>query len=73
MSAEGLKKAMERFGQAAPMETVEGRGSGLGLPIVKGLVEAHGGTFHLESQAGVGTRAWAEFPAARLIRKRQAA
>jgi signal transduction histidine kinase len=73
MSVEGLKKAMERFGQAGPMETVEGRGSGLGLPIVKGLVEAHGGTFHLESQVGVGTRAWAEFPAARLIRKRQAA
>jgi len=73
MTAEGLKKAMEPFGQAAPMETVEGHGSGLGLPIVKALVEVQGGSFHLESQYGIGTRAWAEFPDACLIRKRHAA
>jgi NO-binding membrane sensor protein with MHYT domain/nitrogen-specific signal transduction histidine kinase len=73
MSNEGLKKAMEPFGQAAAMETVEGRGSGLGLPIVKALVEAQGGSFHLESKLGVGTRAWVEFPATRLVRRRQAA
>ena len=73
MSSQDLKTAMEPFGQATAMETVEGRGSGLGLPIVRNLVEAHGGTFHLESQLRVGTRAWAEFPAACLVRKRRAA
>ncbi|HEY2011437.1 MAG TPA: MHYT domain-containing protein [Rhizomicrobium sp.] len=73
MSPQDLKTAMEPFGQVTAMETVEGRGSGLGLPIVRSLVEAHGGTFNLESQLRVGTRAWAEFPAARLARKRRAA
>jgi two-component system cell cycle sensor histidine kinase PleC len=73
MSEQDLKKAMEPFGQATAMSTIEGRGTGLGLPITKGLVEAQGGTFHLESQHGIGTRAWAEFSSACLIRKRQAA
>lgn len=62
MTADGLKEALEPFGQAAPMETVEGRGSGLGLPIVKTLVQAHGGVLRLESEFDKGTRAFAEFP-----------
>jgi len=66
MSADGLKLAMEPFGQAAPMETIEGHGTGLGLPIVKALVEAHGGVLRLESQLDKGTRAFAEFPAERV-------
>jgi NO-binding membrane sensor protein with MHYT domain/nitrogen-specific signal transduction histidine kinase len=73
MSEQEMKKAMEPFGQATAMSTVEGRGSGLGLPITKGLVEAQGGTFRLESQHGVGTRAWAEFSSACLVRNRRAA
>jgi len=73
MSPEGLKLALEPFGQSAPMETVEGHGTGLGLPIVKALVETLGGVFRLESQLDKGTRAFAEFPAERVQEQNRAA
>lgn len=38
-------------------------GSGLGLAIAKGLVEAHGGTLHVDSVAGEGTTCWFTIPA----------
>ncbi len=40
-----------------------GRGTGLGLPIVREIVEAHGGTVRLESRAGEGTTAVVRLPA----------
>lgn len=42
------------------------RGSGLGLPIVRQLIELHGGTFELTSVFGEGTRASITLPAARV-------
>ena len=39
-----------------------GVGSGLGLPIVHGLVEQHGGTIELRSTEGVGTTVTVRFP-----------
>jgi signal transduction histidine kinase len=42
-------------------------GSGLGLPIVKGLVEAHGGTVEIDSAPGRGTTVRLRFPPARLV------
>ena len=39
------------------------RGAGLGLPIVKHLVELHGGSVALSSEPGKGTNVTARFPA----------
>lgn len=38
------------------------RGAGLGLSIVKQLVELHGGTTMLQSEPGIGTRVTVRFP-----------
>jgi PAS domain S-box-containing protein len=38
------------------------KGAGLGLPISKGLVEAHGGIMWLESAPGIGTKAFFTLP-----------
>ena len=53
----------DRFGQVRPEVTTPHRGSGLGLPIVKGLMEMHGGRIRLTSELGVGTTVTVVFPA----------
>jgi two-component system cell cycle sensor histidine kinase PleC len=74
MDAAGIKKALEPYGQVSQAtNNAEGKGTGLGLPIVKALIEAHGATFHIESALGVGTRVWGEFSPARIPPERQAA
>ena len=60
MPPEILRRAFDPFFTTKPF----GRGSGLGLPIARGLVESTGGTLWLESEPGVGTRALAELPRA---------
>ena len=55
MSAEEQERALQPFGQATPATTRNYGGTGLGLPITKGLVEAHGGTLTIDSRAGCGT------------------
>src|SRR5262249_58883323 len=52
IAPENLPRVFDRFWQA----TRTGRqGAGLGLPITKGIVEAHGGRIWVESRAGSGT------------------
>ena len=46
-----------------PFFTTKSRGTGLGLPLARRLVEAHGGTLTLEKRTGGGTRATVLIPA----------
>jgi len=55
MDEEEQERAMQPFGQAKPATTRNYGGTGLGLPISKGLVEAHGGNLTIESRPGCGT------------------
>jgi two-component system cell cycle sensor histidine kinase PleC len=57
----------ENFGQGQHDITLSEKGTGLGLPIVKGIVEAHGGVVKLVSEIGKGTTVTVFFPKARAI------
>jgi two-component system, cell cycle sensor histidine kinase PleC len=59
-----LMRAFSR-GAHATKQAIEG--AGLGLPIVKGLMEAHGGTLDIVSEPGRGTDVLCYFPAARVL------
>jgi signal transduction histidine kinase len=52
IAAEDLPHVFDRFWQARKGER---RGAGLGLPIVKGILEAHCGRIWVESALGMGT------------------
>jgi len=49
-------KVFESFGQGRHDAILADKGTGLGLPIVKGLAEAHGGQVTLQSAPHQGTR-----------------
>jgi len=63
-----IARVMEPFGQVDNPINRKYRGTGLGLPLTKGLVELHGGSFQLESTPGVGTIITIRLPAHRLKR-----
>ncbi|GAA4253433.1 hypothetical protein GBZ26_24595 [Azospirillum formosense] len=66
MTPEQIEKAAQPFYQAEDGATRRFQGSGLGLSIVKSLMEAHGGYLLLEGSAGAGLRVSLHFPAERV-------
>lgn len=48
-------KIFERFRQVEHLFTRNREGSGIGLSLVKSIIEAHGGTIHVESEEGMGS------------------
>ncbi len=55
MTAPDIGRLFERFFRTDSAQTQHIQGSGLGLPIVKAIVEAHGGTITVTSEPNVGT------------------
>ncbi len=65
MSEQEIPRALEAFVQIARGYAQDG--TGLGLPIVKALVEMHGGTLEIASAVGEGTTVTVRLPAWRLV------
>jgi signal transduction histidine kinase len=62
-----IAKVLEPFWQVDSGLNRRQDGTGLGLPLTKHLIEAHGGSLHLSSEPGAGTIATVSLPAARII------
>ena len=62
ISQKEIPKIFERFYQSENKVASEARGSGLGLTLVKHIIEAHGGTIEVESEVGKGSRFMIRIP-----------
>ncbi|MBC7252279.1 MAG: HAMP domain-containing histidine kinase [Anaerolineae bacterium] len=62
--ADQLPSIFDRFSRVERRNERQTSGTGLGLFIVKGLVEAHGGEIRIESEEGEGTRVSFTLPVA---------
>ncbi len=65
---EDLPKVLAPFGQVRDAMAARLEGTGLGLPLAKALCELLGGTFDIDSKAGVGTKVSIRFPEERVVR-----
>ncbi len=63
IGAQDLPRLFKRFSQVDMSSTRSAGGAGLGLSIVKALVEAHGGTVGVSSEPGRGSTFWFTLPA----------
>ncbi len=56
IAPQDLGRIFEEFYRTPQAKEVAPRGTGLGLPLVKQIVEAHGGSIAVESEVGRGSR-----------------
>ena len=63
MPRDEIERALEPFSQVGSVITRRHNGTGLGLPLAKGLIELHGGELTLVSKPRFGTMARLVFPA----------
>ena len=61
-----IQAVFAAFGQGRHDISNPEKGTGLGLPIVRGIVEAHGGKVSLQSELGKGTTITCHFPRERV-------
>jgi two-component system cell cycle sensor histidine kinase PleC len=62
-----IPRVLSAFGQGSLALKLRDCGTGLGLPIVAGLAELHGGRFELSSKIGTGTEATLILPKSRVM------
>jgi two-component system heavy metal sensor histidine kinase CusS len=64
IAAEFLTMVFDRFYRGDPSRSQASGGTGLGLPIVQGIIGLHGGEAAITSQPGEGTRVTLRLPPA---------
>ena len=62
IAKEELKKIFDKFYRVPTTKVEEARGSGLGLALVKHIVDAHDGTIEVESEVGQGSKFTIKIP-----------
>jgi signal transduction histidine kinase len=62
-----LDRVMKPFEQVDSSLSRQHQGTGLGLPLVKAIMELHGGRLELKSELGVGTQGTVIFPPERVL------
>lgn len=67
MDEKGVTLALSSFGQVDSGLNRKHEGTGLGLPMVKGLMDLHGGTLKIKSEIGHGTIVTVTFPKERVV------
>jgi signal transduction histidine kinase len=69
IAPEDLDRVLQPFEQVDHSLSRRHPGTGLGLPLVKKIMELHGGTLELKSELGSGTKAEILFPSERAVPK----
>jgi len=62
MESSDIPVALEKFGQVESALKLNKGGTGLGLPLVRSMIEMHGGQIEIDSRIGQGTTVMLEFP-----------
>jgi signal transduction histidine kinase len=68
IAPENIPLVLEPFGRVDVGLTARYEGTGLGLPLSRSFIEAHGGSFELESELGKGVKVIFHFPPSRVVR-----
>jgi PAS domain S-box-containing protein len=69
IGADDIPKILMPFSQVDSSFSRQQEGTGLGLSLIKSLIEMHGGTIELESELGDGTIVTVRFPAERVLHR----